>query len=372
MQPENAVNNLEARVKEAEQNKKTIPNDLDKLTDIAHKREQLTKKIGGVFSAIARWLPFVVIQIAGLVVIGLDKFAQGRFDFQYLLSAEFWSRYLNYQMAMWIIGLSWYINIIIRLKKNHVQYLNNIDIIQVLVNYDHENSFIERQVEIEKIIRKKHFLERNIYRQLYKIKLKYEIMSLEAFLGDGGIELHLSTKNLSKTKYNRKKRKLECVKSKIKMLLQQLDYNWQKEYLKHYKIFYPPISRSLLVGGIKAKVNNDGFNDYQMAIVGETATAIAPNSIIATVVGFLILAFRFTFLEAGIEQYIMFAVQVILIMFNTFSLVTLAPSVFERTYLNVSEQRRSDLNKFKVRHENNNIHEKEYVEILDYKSDINY
>src|SRR5690554_534238 len=338
---------------------------LDDLINLSRKADKIRAKGFDTFVGIAKWTPFVLIQIVGLAIIGLDKFVRGEWNWDYLLSAEFWNRFLTYQLALWIIGLSWFVNIIVRFIKNHKEYKENLQKIKEQVDFDHnKEEFIEKQVEVEKLIRKRYFLEQNVYRKLYKIRLKYKIKSISEFIKEGGIEHHLEGKSPLLVKLTLLKLRLRIVKRNVETLRERLTLEWQKEYLKHYKIKYPKISRGLIVGGIKASDKNGRFNDYKMNVVSTTVVNIAPSTLITTTIGFLILAFSLTFVEVGLPEVLLFFIQTILILWNTFMLITLAPSIFERTFLNVSEQRRSDIRKFRIRHDNNNENEKEIIAIL--------
>lgn len=351
----------------AQEQSKETNKGIDKLVELSKKKKTIDSQFKSAFIGIARWLPFISIQIFGFAVIGLDKFVSGEWNWEYLLSPEFWNRFINYQLALWIIGISWFMNIIIKLKSNHNSYLDNLYNIKKQVDYDHnESEFIEKQVEIERIIRKKYFIEQRVYRKLYKLRIKYNIVSIEAFLDKGGIEQHLSNKNHFIAKLTLLKPRLHLVKRKMETLVERLTFEWQKEYIKHYVVRYPKISRSLLVGGIKARDKNGRFNDYKLNVLTTSVSNIAPTSLITTTIGFILLAFSFTFEEVGIAEILMFSIQTLLILWNTFMLITLAPTIFETTYLNVSEQRRSDISKLRNRHDNNNQNEKEILSILEY------
>lgn len=351
----------------AQEQRKEANKGIDKLVELSKKKKTIDSQFKSAFISIARWLPFISIQIFGFAVIGLDKFVKGEWNWDYLLSPEFWNRFINYQLALWIIGISWFINIIIKLKNSHEVYLDNLYSIKKQVDYDHnESEFIEKQVEIERIIRKKYFIEQNVYRKLYKLRIKYNIVSIEEFLDKDGIERHLSNKNRFIAKITLLKPRLHIVKRKMERLVERLTFDWQKEYIKHFVVRYPKISRSLLVGGIKASEKNERFNDYKLNLLTTSVSNIAPTSLVTTTIGFILLAFSFTFEEVGIAEILMFAIQTLLILWNTFMLITLAPTIFETTYLNVSEQRRSDITKLRNRHDNNNQNEKEIIQILEY------
>ena len=142
--------------KELNEKKITSSNSLDKMVELSKKNKHIDNTFRSVFIGVARWLPFVGIQVFGFTVIGLDKFVKGDWNWEYLLSAEFWNRFINYQLALWIVGISWFMNIIVRLIKEHWEYRENLSKIKEQVDYDHNDSeFIEKQVEIEKLIRKK-------------------------------------------------------------------------------------------------------------------------------------------------------------------------------------------------------------------------
>jgi hypothetical protein len=265
-------------------------------------------------------------------------------------------------MANWLIAITWFTNVIKRFKRNFPNYVENLMFIQLMVDKDHEDEFIEKQVLVERVKRKKETLELEVYRKIYVIRQKHKIKSVDEFLREGAMGIFKSNKKgLQRWFEIRRKRK---VYHAIVELKEMLTLDWQKEYLMSYIIPYTNVSRELLVSGLTPRNRKGVYNDYKTKFGSISFKAIVPSAIATSILGLVLLSFQFLFKEATVYTWLKFAVQIILIVWNTFMVVMSAPEVFQATHFNAVEQRRSDLGLFRKRHENNNANEQDILKII--------
>lgn len=325
---------------------------LDILVEVNEKKEKIDNAFRKGFNNFIKTLPLILINLFSAFIIGVDNFVKGKWDWSIFSEASFWYSYISYQTANWLVAITWLVVVIKKLKNTTKKYLENLDFIQLMVDEDYKDEFIERQVDIEKLRRKKNTLERKVYSQMYKLRVKHKIDSIEDFL-----KLDKQT-----IKGWRKKR----IHTKLEWLNEMLSIEWQKKYLKSYKIKYIDVTRSKLVSGFHVRKREGDYNDYKSRLVWTSFKALAPSAVTSSVIALVLLSFQFLFKEANIYTWLKFAIQILLIIWNTSMVVATAPTIFSSTLQNSVEQRRSDLGLMKKRHEANNENEKDLVLILDY------
>lgn len=348
--------------------KKRLPEDkeadvvLDKLMKLGENKQKMDSAFRQGFMTFLKTLPLVFINLLGAVIIGLDNFVEGAWDWGIFITASFWYSYISYQMANWLIALTWFTNIIKRFKKNFPNYSENLAFIQTMVDKDHEDEFIEKQVLVERVKRKKETLELQVYRKIYLIREKHKIKSVDEFLSNGKIGIFESDKRWIFKWFDIKQKKK--VYKAILELKEMLTLDWQKQFLMSYIIPYTHITRDLLVSGLSPRNRKGVYNDYKTRFASKTFIAIVPSAVATSILGLVLLSFQFLFKEATVYTWLKFAVQIILIVWNTFMIVMSAPEVFQSTHYSALEQRRSDLGLFRKRHENNNANEKDIITII--------
>jgi len=108
-------------------------------------------------------------------------------------------------------------------------------------------------------------------------------------------------------------------------------------------------------------------------VFSTTLKAIAPSSVTSSVIGLIILSFQFLTKEAELSDYLLFFSQIFLIIMNVVLILSTLDSIFDRTYLKSTDERRSDIEKFYRRQiagtENYNDKEKRAQEIIKYQEE---
>jgi hypothetical protein len=333
------------------------PNKLEMLIEANEKRKKINEKVGGVFSSFFKILPIILINVFGAIIIGLDNFVEGSWSWAIFGEASFWYSYASFQTANWLIVITYFVNAIKKLKTSVPAYVNGLNFIQEMVNDDHKEEFIQRQVEIEDLRRKKETLERRTYSKMYKIKTRNKIKSLDAFLA----------KDLSTIEGKRKKR----AHRQLTNLNEMLTLEWQKLYLKSYDMKYVRVTRGQIVSGVHVTKKEGDHNDYKTRIIGTSFRSIAPSALASSLIGLVLLSFQFFFKEFTVYTALKFTIQIFLITWNTVTVMTLVYTIFTVTYLNSVEERRGDIGLFKKRHENKNKGMENVVDILEYEKGEN-
>lgn len=320
---------------------KTEVPSLEKLIKRNEQREKVDSKLKSGFTFFIRLLPLLMINILALFIIGLDNFLEGKWNWSIFSQASFWYSYFSFQTANWLVAISFLTSVIKKLKNNVKKYLENLDMIQSMVDSDHDSPFITKQAEIETLLRKKEMLEMSVYSQMHKLSVKHNIKSIEKFLRESDI----------KSLPYRKKR----LYRRLHTLKLMLSDEWQRDYLKSHKVQYPRVTRSLLTSGFSPRIKDGQYNTYKTNVVSTASKMIAPNTITASLLGFILLSFQFIPKDANLTTWIKFAVQIFLIVWNTMTTMTLVHTIFVLTYLRSSEERSSDLKRLKNREANNNV-----------------
>lgn len=324
---------------------------LEKLIEINEKRQKVDGKISKAFGSFVRFVPILIINLAGLFIVGADNFLTGTWNWDIFLLASFWYSYLSFQTANWLIAITWFVNLINKIKKFDKSYNENLKEIQKLVDEDHDHEFIERQANIEALKRKKETLERYVYHKMFKIKTRNKIEDLDVFLKEDRKTMRGIWK--------------KWAHARLTHLNEMLSFDWQKKYLKSYPIAYTRVTRKQIVSGVGVSRKDGEYNDYKTNIVSVSIAKIVPNAIIISILVFVLLAFQFIPKDADLSTWLKFVFQVMAIIWNTMMILSITYTIFESTFLNATEQRRSDGGLFKKRHLNNNEGEKQIVEILD-------
>lgn len=330
-------------------------------------RSETSEKIKGGLIAFFRIVPLILINILGAVIIGLDNFVEGTWEWGIFLTASFWYSYLSYQTANWVIAITWFTNQIKKLKKQSTQYNQNLAYVQEMVDEDHTEEFIQPQVEIEEVRRKKETLEIEVYRKMYNIRVKNNLRSIDDFMMIG--QSRAFSSNKKGWKHKREINKQYKLYDELVRLKEMLSLDWQKKYLKSYKIKHTKVTRELLVSGLSPRNKKGRYNDYKTHFGSTTFKAVVPSAVATSIIGLVLLSFQFVFKEATVYTWLKFAVQIMLIMWNTFMILSTAHEVFKNTHENALEQRRNDLGVFRKRHKEPSESLKDVIEIVKYNKE---
>lgn len=357
----NEPNKFEALVKEHE--KKDFPKEShdrdDELKRLRHLAEQKAK----IDNVIIRWgrgfikiLPILGLNLLSLFIIGLDNFLETKWDWNIFLTEEFWYSYISYQTANWIVAITFLVTAIRQIKKWHKQYHINVDKIQEMVNIDHDEHYLNLQIEIESIERKREAFEAYVNGIIYKMVRKYAYIKT--------VKEFIDKPKESYEGWNKKR-----VWVKLSKLNDMLTLEWQKKYLKSFKnrkIYFPEVSRQLLTSGFSAKNRNGKHNTYKANTISTSLKMIAPSTVIVSVIAVVLLAVQFGEKEFTWASMAKFIIQVALIYFNTMMTVSNALAIFESTQLRSSEERSNDLDMMYKRHQNKNKGQEQVLEIIYY------
>lgn len=337
----------------------TTTNDktLEGLVNLGKTRQTVDSKMKVFFNGLIRVMPIIIINLLALFIIGLDNFIDGKWDWSTFASPEFWYSYLRFQTANWLLAITYLNAALKKIKKNHLDFNNNLKEIQAFVNLDHEDEFIGDQAEIETIIRKRYYLEIKVSKKLLKLKERHKIVNLDDFYRDSDINT-----------LNWRKRRTHA---KITSLYEMLTKEWAINNLKGYKIKYPKVNRSLLVSGFQPSQSDGRFNTYTSNTVSSSFKLIAPSTLTVSILMVVLLAFEPIRKEASLGTWLKFASQTLVILWNTLMVTSLAYTIFEMTTLRSSDERKSDLGIFYKRHLNNNENEQYAVSILNGKDKNN-
>lgn len=335
------------------------PNDLDLLMKRGNEREKIDGKFRTALTSFVKLLPLITVNIAALFIIGLDNFVKGEWSWSVFRDPAFWWSYASFQTANWLVAITFLTGAIRKFQSDYKKYLENLDFIQSMVDYDHEKkAFITAQCEIETLRRKKEVLLLIVGKKLYDLKVKHEIKDIQEFLQDGVT-----------TDTSRRERRLQ---RKLQALYVMTTPEWQRDYLQGFKgslwlgikLRFPEVTRALIVSGFKPSKRAGAFNDYRSRVFGTSANLIAPNTVVSMVVGLLLLSFQFTTKQADAGTWLNFIVKVLLIFWNTYMTRSFAGVIFMRTHMRVAEERRTDLVLFKRRAETDNEDTRDIVDIL--------
>lgn len=328
----------------------------------SQQRERADSKLRNGINVFVRLLPLITINVLGLFIIGLDNFVEGKWDWSIFSEASFWYSYASFQTANWLIAITFLTNSIKKLKSGHAKYLENLDVVQLMVDKDHDHAFITRQAEIETLRRKRETIELNAGEKLYRLRNKHNIKDVTTYLND-------YEKREDTPKWRERR-----VYGRVRHFYDMLTYKWQVEYLRSYKgsimfkLRFPAVTRSILVSGFQARRSNGNYHDYKSRVFGTSAKLIAPNIATASLVSFILLSFQFVLKEPNATTWLKFLIQVMMIVWNTIMTTTFAGTIFILTHMRVSEERRSDLELFKKRDENGNADTQDILDLI-YKSE---
>jgi hypothetical protein len=338
--------------------------DLDTLMKRGNDREKIDNKFRMALNSFVKLLPLITVNLAALFIIGLDNFVSGEWSWSVFQDPAFWWSYASFQTANWIVAITFLTGAIRMFQSNYKKYLENLDFIQGMVDYDHEKkAFITAQCEIETLRRKKEILMLIVGKKLYDLKAKHEIKDVVTFLEDGMVD---GASRREKRLYR-----------KIHALYAMTTLEWQQEYLQGFngsrwlgiKLRFPEVTRALLVSGFKPSKRAGAYNDYQSRVFGTSANLIAPNTVVSMAVGLLLLSFQFETKQADAGTWLNFIVKVLLIIWNTYMTRSFSGVIFMRTHMRVSEERRTDLVLFKRRAETGNQDTQDILAIIN-KPDI--
>jgi hypothetical protein len=339
---------FEEKIKSHDLNKKSEPpsdnstnQSLDKMIKASQMREKVDSKLKGIVMITVKTLPLVMINIIALFIIGLDNFIEGKWSWAIFSQPSFWYSYLSFQTANWLVAINFLTSSIKKIKSSEKAYINNLNAIQKNVDADHDKPFITKQAEIETLMRKKEMLEMYVYEKMHRLSVKHGIKSVDKFLRENDSDV-----------LKGKEKRLYLALDALKRMLTD---EWQRDYLKSYKIKYPAVTRSILTSGFSARNKNGQYNTYRTNVVSTTTKMVAPNTLTASLLAFVLLSFQFVPKEASVATALKFVIQLFLITWNTITTLTLVYTIFSLTYLRSSEERSSDLERLQKRDENNNV-----------------
>jgi len=370
---ENPEGYIDDRLKENEKEPKT-PN-LNALRQLGKVKE----KADGGFKIFLKFLwdlkLLIIMQLFALAMIGLDKFLTATWSWAIFKDAEFWSSYILYFIANWCVIIGWIIRRFTVLKQKHKKYNENLEHIQQKVDTDYDKPFIEEQANLEDTMRRAEVFNNNIYKQLYDLSVKHHIRDLNAFYTDYDNYTAEQLKAFKQPKKWLKQLEFKRTYNIVSNLEEKLTRKWQKQNLPSQKVKYPRVTRSHITSGLKPSVEFYRYNSYEAKVFSTTLKAIAPSSVVSSFLGLVILSFQFMTKEAVLADYLLFFSQIFLIFINVVLILSVLDTIFDRTYLKSTDERRTDIEKFYRRQENGadkyNDKEKYASEIIKYQEKEN-
>ena len=337
-------------------NTETRQDELRKFKALAESKAKVDNIMLRFGKGFLRLLPIVGFNLLSLFIIGLDNFLETKWDWNIFLTEEFWYSYISYQTANWIIAITFLITAIKQIKKWHKQYHINVDKIQGMVNIDHDEHYLNLQVDIEALERKRESFEAYVSEKIYKMIRRYAYIKT--------VKEFLDKPKESYDSWNKKR-----VWVKLSKLNDMLTFEWQKKYLKSFKsrkVQYPEVSRQLLTSGFSAKNKNGKHNTYKPNTISTSLKTILPSTIVVSVLAVILLAIQFSKKSWSWASMAKFIIQIVLIYFNTIMVVSNALTIFESTQLRSSEERSNDLDDMYKKHKNKNKGQEQILEIIYY------
>jgi hypothetical protein len=350
-----------------EKPKEEEPINLNALKKIGKAKKEVDNTIKTFFKFLWDIKLLIIVQLFALVIIGLDKFLTATWSWAIFKDAEFWSSYILYFIANWCVVIGWIIRRFTVQKQSNKKFVLNMERIQAKIDIDYDKPFLEEQAHLEDTMRRAEVFNNKIYKQLYKLSVKRHIRDLNAFYQDNDnytTELLKSFKGLKKWL---KRVELNQAYATVLDLREKLKKDWQKQNLPSQKLKYPRVTRSHITSGLKPSGEFYRFNTYEPKVFSATLKAIAPSSFTFSILGLIILSFQFMEKEALLSDYMLFFSQIFLIFINVILIISSLDSIFDRTYLKSTDERRTDIEKFYRRNENG---EDKYTEKEKYAIDI--
>jgi hypothetical protein len=341
------------------------------LGKIGNEKEKITSGVKGFFIAVWDLKLIIFVQLFSLIIIGLDKFLTASWSWDVFKDPDFWNSYILYFIANWSVIIVWIIRKLTILKRNSKKYKTNNEKIQDSIDKDYDDPFIETQANLEDTMRKIEIFNNTIYTKLYKLSLKYHIRDLREFYR----QYDKYTIMLLKPYKGRKKlawaKKYEKAHKKMLDLMENLKKEWQKQNLSSQRLEYPRVTRSHIVSGLKPAGKFYRYNSYQTKVFSTTAKTIVPSTVIFSLIGLVLLSFQFLTKRAELYDYLLFASQIFLITINVVLILSSLDTVFDRTYIKSTDERRTDIEKFYRRHTSGKdkytVQEKQALDIIDYQ-----
>lgn len=340
-------------------NKISKPTVEEKLKNVAKVQENVSKKV----SKWAVWLPNAVMVVFSLLIVGLSELATANFDIGVFLKAEFWSSYLTFQLAMWLLVFN-ILSIGFRLlTKTHKRYEKLSKQKNLIVTVDNHKPFILKHALENDRVRKIKAWKIYQNQKLNKLIINNEIADLKDFLfgveevvvekeneAQNGKEVVL--KEYSKVYKGRKQR----LKRKIEKILTVLTDQWIEENIDgvkksrlFWKFQYAPITRDKLISGGRIVNSNFGESDFEKHKGQMLFDLFFSGALFISVVMFLILSFRFDPKAATIETYIKIVMKLMLLTWNAVMAWVKIEEAFARTELKVIDETTNELNKYFVK-----------------------
>lgn len=352
-----------------------IEEQLDKENRIKEKFNKLNFKDVGISkdetalggSKIWEILLNVILAFATLAIIGLAELFSPDWEWAIYASSTFWISYGLTQSASWFARVWIYVT---RLKKHqltdkHYENINNH--IQVYVDKDFEEPFIEVEANIDNFRRKKRAWTTKQKRKLVKLSNHYRVLNILPVVKEiNNIDLDKSPFKME-TDYVILKRWCEFkwfwsfrvklfektksrVSSKINRVLKTITDEWVENNLETIKIKYHKVSRIILTNGYTAKNSDDNTPDYKENKGHVFVKYTIPAFVFASIFMFLIVPLRGEFNNTA-SAWFQFITKALIVFMSGAFMWKSSQEIFDQTIKKASDERLSTLNNYAKKHE---------------------
>jgi len=336
-----------------------VPQEKTKVEEIRDTYNQLVdaQKMYSVkaMTWFSKYFQQIFMVVLSFLLIGIQQFAEPKFDPYFFTRPKFWYEYLPFVTALWLILFATTSGAFKILMEEDLAYIQLKNEIQAHVDSDSKNPYIEVGSKIDDRDRKKRAYKRDISRKIEKKIKKYNIGTFDNFMVYiGVVELGatLSSGNdLMLSGINIPKRREKRIKGSLRALYDKLDDVYIDKIIDNTKIKYTQVNASLLINGFSPRTKETYVPNYKSNDQTEVIGEFGVGQLVTMILMFIILSLDLIEKEANISTWVFFTLKMFQLTWTYFKGSMRSKPIFDRTHKKALQERNSTLNEYKKKYQ---------------------
>ena len=309
----------------------------NKITDRSVKNAELT------LNWIQKYFTQILLTVLSFFMIGIQQFAEAKFDPYFFLRANFWFEYIPFVASQWIILFAVVTGNIKWLSEIEEQYQKETQLIQDHVDKDRVTPYISIGCKIADKERKIYAYRIKMSRKIEKILNKYNFGTFSQ------IKLFVEESELSQVKI-KSKRKAIRLRKRLENMLQSFDDKWCDENIQNIKIKYDQVTESGLINGFVPTSNETYQPNFKENLSGTMVNEFGYGQMVTMILGFVILSLDLVAKSATITTWVMFTFKMVILFWAYFKANSRSKTIFKKTTLKALQERRKELDRIELKY----------------------
>ncbi len=331
-------------------------NRVERIKDTFNQVYEAQKKSGDkILHWTQRYGTQILMVVSSFIMIGVQQFAEPKFDPYFFTRPRFWYEYLPFITATWLILFATTTGAFKVYMETDRAYLNLERSIQDHVDEDSKNPFIKKGALHEDRDNKKRAYKRKITRQLARQMKKYGIGTFDVLIiylglikpktddeGNMDVSTDLLLKGI-KIPPKREKR----VQAHLQALYEMLSDEYLEANIDNIKIRYTQVTPTLLTHGFSPRTKETYEPNYQANDKSQIIQEFGYGQIVTMIVMFILLSLDLVSKETSWATWVFFSLKAFQLLWAYLKGSARAKPLFKRTHVKALQERENSLNDYR-------------------------